>query len=221
MAKLRKRPRSRKQRMRDAQPYRRRTDRAPRCGRCGRCHKRFTEAQCFRRPKRRKRGPSPRVRRVNELGQKVYAPYGYLTTIQRFGHLLTWSEMTGKEQYVTSLRIKGAYNRNKYWRDLGYPNLVNARAALVKYREERLREGLLPAEKARRLERVVSHEAEPRSADETRAAQIYEEGRLERARVRDGSRPLLGGLLVAGNYDPEYLMRREMRILDVMSRCAQ
>jgi hypothetical protein len=188
--------------------------RNPRCHRCGRCHPAYPNPRCRIKVRARNRYKA----RYDKDGHKLYAPYGRATTIERFGKLLTWNEMNGKERKVTALRIKGARNRNKFWRALGFPNLKKALAAQKRYREERLKAGLLPVKKLARLERVANQEVPAVSPDEARAAEIWLSGKVERKeqRVR---KVLLGDLLPAGNYDPAYLMRREMRILDVMSRC--
>jgi hypothetical protein len=146
--------------------------------------------------------------RREEKKPKIYFPYG------RQAPGKTWAEMTWKERYVTSRRIFGGHRRAAFWRELGFPNLVIAREAARKYREERLRAGLLPPKRVARLQRIVDREVRPEDANEARAAEIFESGKSERQR-----RQMLGDLLPAGNYDPQYLMRREMRILDVMSRC--
>lgn len=138
---------------------------------------------------------------------KIYFPHG------RHAPGKTWSEMNGKERYVTSRRIFGGHRRAAFWRELGFPNLVKARDAARKCREERLRAGLLPAKRTARLQRIINREVRPEDANEARAAEIFERGKAERQRL-----VMLGDLLPAGLYDPQYLMRREMRILDVMSR---
>ncbi len=153
-------------------------------------------------------------RRRHRPRKKIYYPYGHLTTIRRFGRGLSWTEMNGREKWVTSRRIKGAHTRNKFWKGLGYPNLVNAREASRKYREERIKQGRLSPQRLARLRRVAEQEVQPADANEARAAELWESGKVERSR-----RVILGDLLPGGLYDPQYLMRREMRILDVMSRC--
>ncbi len=146
------------------------------------------------------------VRRL-EKKYKIYFPHG------RRAPGKTWAEMTGKERYVTSLRIRGGRGRAAFWRKLGFPNLVKARDAARKYREERMRAGLLPPKRVARLQRIVDHKVRPEDANEARAAEIFERGKSERQRSQ-----MLGELLPAGNYDPQYLMRREFLILDAMRR---
>jgi hypothetical protein len=199
-------------------PYRKRKDRADRCH-CGRIHKRVSPENCRRKKKQWSNGP--REKHVNAQGQKLYAPYGYLTTIAKFGRLLTWNEMSWKERRPTALRIRGGHNRNRYWRERGYPNLVNARAALKKKQEARLRAGQITPERKARLRRVAAGEIAGSIRDrDAENARIFIEGEreIQRAALPGSSRPLIGGILVAGSYDPKYLERREMRLLDIMGR---
>jgi len=153
--------------------------------------------------------------RRNEKGEKLYCPYGYRTTIAKFGHLVTWKEMSPKERYVTSLRIKGSRNRNLFWKSLGYPNLKKALEVRMANREKRIKEGILPPKRVKRLEKIVAEEVKPVSVKEERTAELWLSGKVER--VRKAS--IIGEILPTGLYDPAYLMRREMRILEVMGRC--
>ncbi len=153
-------------------------------------------------------------RRRHRPRKKIYYPYGHLTTIRRFGRGLSWTEMSGREKWVTSRRIKGAHTRNKFWKRLSYPNLAKAREALRAKREKQIGMGEIPPKRRRRLERIVSKELEPRDASESRDAGLFAQGKQERERRR-----ILGDLVPAGLYDPQYLMRRELRILDVERRC--
>lgn len=201
--------------------YFRRSDRAPRCQKCGRIHKHRTEAQCRR--KKKIRTSHPYQNRVNKEGKRLYAPYGYRTTIERFGHLLTWLEMTGSERYVTSRRIAGAHHRNDFWRELGYPNLVRARTALKENATARLKAGQISPQRKALYRRIAAGEIKGHTGrrDEEKA-RIFSEGEreIQETQARPQSpRPMLGGILPAGLYSPEYMMRREMRILEVMRRC--
>lgn len=126
--------------------------------------------------------------------------------------------MNPHERGITSRRLKGAHTRNRYWKAHGYPNLKKATAARLAKREERIRVGIVPVKGARRVkrfERLVAGVVEPRDANEARELEIFASGREQRK-----TNVMLGDIPVAGLCDPAYLMRREMRILDVMSRCA-
>ena len=188
--------------------------RNPRCQRCGRCHPAYPNPRC----RIKVRAINHWFAQYNEKGERLYRPYGHKTTIAKFGKLLTWKEMNWKERHVTALRIKGGRNRAKFWRALGFPNMRKAREAAKRYREERIKAGLLPVKRGARLERVANQEVPAVSADEARAAELWLSGKVER-KERRVAKVLLGDILPAGSYDPAYLMRREMRILDVMSRC--
>jgi hypothetical protein len=152
-------------------------------------------------------------RRRHRPRKNIYYPYGHLTTIRRFGRGLSWTEMNGREKWVTSRRIKGAHTRNKFWKRLGYPNLVRAREALRTERERRIRMGEISPKRRRRLERIVESHVAPRDPNESRDAELFERGKQERDQRR-----ILGGLVPAGLCDPQYLMRRELRILDAQRR---
>ncbi len=158
-------------------------------------------------------GSSGRGRRhwYKDRKKRLYAPYGHDTTIRKYGHLLTWSEMTPHERGRTSRRIMGGHTRNRYWRAKGFPNLTKAREMQALKREERLKAGVLTNE---RLRRIVAGLAQPKDAREARDLELFRSGQQERKPT-----VLLGDIPVAGLCDPAYLMRREMRILDVMGRC--
>jgi hypothetical protein len=160
------------------------------------------------------RGTGNYPRPKDAQGRRLFAPYGHNTTIRKFGHLLTWNEMNGRERAITRKRLQGCHTRNRYWKAHGYPNLVKARATAAENRRKRLEAGILPAKRKKRLDRVVAGEVKAVDIYEVKAAEIYGRGKEERR-----LNPMLGGLVATGLYDPEYLMRREMRILDVMSRC--
>ena len=193
-------------------PYEPRTDRKPHCPRCGRRHTQYPVPRCKIRPKKKFFG------KREHNGVKAYAPYGYNTTIRKFGHLLTWNEMNWKERHVTMLRIKGARKRNRYWKLHGYPNLKKGTQVLLANRAAKLKAGIAPKRRTRRLEKIVNQGIPASSPDEARAAELWLSGKIERVE-RHRATVLLGDILPAGSYDPAYLMRREMRILDVMSRC--
>jgi hypothetical protein len=82
-------------------------------------------------------------------------------------------------------------------------------------REKRIKEGILPPKRVKRLEKIVAEEVKPVSVKEERTAELWLSGKVER--VRKAS--IIGEILPTGLYDPAYLMRREMRILEVMGRC--
>src|SRR5208283_2593535 len=131
-------------------------------------------------------------------GHRLYAPYGHDTTIRLRGHLLTWKQMTKSEQGRTSKRIRGAHNRNKFWKALGYPNLQRARDAHQKYLAERVKAGLLSSKQTTRLNKIAAGELQPADAREAMTVDLFEAGKRERER----GRPMLGVLLPAGLYDP-------------------
>jgi hypothetical protein len=62
------------------------------------------------------------------------------------------------------------------------------------------------AKASRAVQRIVDREVRAEDANEARAAELFERGKAERQR-----RVMLGDLLPAGLYDPQYLMRREFR----------
>lgn len=103
----------------------------------------------------------------------------------------TWAQMSGKERWVTSRRIIGGRHRAAFWRELGFPNLERAWEARKRACERRRRLGITGRGKT-----------------------------LTQPRVREIQRDelLRRNLLPAGLYDPEYLMRREMLILDAQRR---
>lgn len=111
----------------------------------------------------------------------------------RCGPAKKWSEMTGPERWITSRRIFGGRRRAAFWRKLGFPNIDCAVEARQRQREaqRRLREQVPMREP---IEGPVAGSASP----------------LVRRLMLE---------IPAGLYDPAYLMRREMKILDLARRC--